>query len=49
MAQEQTVLPKGIVLNRDAIYAEIAKYDVIPVEQILRACHGKIALPILGD
>ncbi|KAI3341213.1 hypothetical protein F4824DRAFT_369369 [Ustulina deusta] len=39
MAQEQTVLPKGIVLNRDAIYAEIAKYDVIPVEQILRACH----------
>ncbi|KAI0428376.1 hypothetical protein F5Y09DRAFT_357810 [Xylaria sp. FL1042] len=39
MAQEQTVLPKGIVLNRDAVYAEIAKYDVIPVEQILRACH----------
>ncbi|KAI1425176.1 hypothetical protein F5Y12DRAFT_386910 [Xylaria sp. FL1777] len=39
MAQEQTVLPKGIVLNREAVYAEIAKYDVIPVEQILRACH----------
>ncbi|KAI0968876.1 hypothetical protein F4678DRAFT_190210 [Xylaria arbuscula] len=39
MAQEQTVLPKGIVLNREAIYAEIAKYDVIPVEQILKACH----------
>ncbi|KAI1818603.1 hypothetical protein GGS20DRAFT_195400 [Poronia punctata] len=41
MAQEQnqTILPKGIVLNRNAIYEEIARYDVIPVEQILRACH----------
>jgi hypothetical protein len=42
MAQEQnqTILPKGIVLNRNTIYQEIAKYDIIPVEQILRACHG---------
>ncbi|KAI0805035.1 hypothetical protein GGR55DRAFT_295216 [Xylaria sp. FL0064] len=39
MAQVQTVLPKGIVLNREDVYAEIAKYDVIPVERILRACH----------
>ncbi|KAI8624898.1 hypothetical protein F5Y19DRAFT_480135 [Xylariaceae sp. FL1651] len=39
MAQEQTILPKGIVLNRNAVYEEIAKYDVFPVEQILRACH----------
>ncbi|KAJ8131253.1 hypothetical protein O1611_g2372 [Lasiodiplodia mahajangana] len=39
MAQEQTVLPKGIVHNRIDVYADIAKYDVIPVELILRACH----------
>ncbi|KAI0411679.1 hypothetical protein F5X98DRAFT_43788 [Xylaria grammica] len=39
MAQEQAFLPKGIVHNRNAIYEEIAKYDVLPVEQILRACH----------
>ncbi|RWA04911.1 hypothetical protein EKO27_g10198 [Xylaria grammica] len=39
MAQEQALLPKGIVHNRNAIYEEIAKYDVLPVEQILRACH----------
>ncbi|KAI1130031.1 hypothetical protein F5Y10DRAFT_276408 [Nemania abortiva] len=38
MAQEQTVLPKGIVHNRINVYAEIAQYDVIPVELILRAC-----------
>ncbi|KAI0393798.1 hypothetical protein F5Y17DRAFT_458582 [Xylariaceae sp. FL0594] len=37
--QGQTVLPKGIVLNRETIYQEIAKYDVLPLEQILRACH----------
>lgn len=41
MAQVQTILPKGIVLNRNAVYEEIAKYDIIPVEQILRAYHGK--------
>ncbi|KAI0458140.1 hypothetical protein F5B21DRAFT_41059 [Xylaria acuta] len=39
MAQEQTILPKGIVLNRNSVYEEIAKYDVVPVERILRACH----------
>ncbi|KAI1199128.1 hypothetical protein F5X97DRAFT_133279 [Nemania serpens] len=39
MAQVQTILPKGIVLNRNAVYEEIAKYDIIPVEQILRAYH----------
>ncbi|RYC64949.1 hypothetical protein CHU98_g1240 [Xylaria longipes] len=39
MAQEQTILPKGIVLNRNTVYDEIAKYDVVPVERILRACH----------
>ncbi|KAJ3580388.1 hypothetical protein NPX13_g175 [Xylaria arbuscula] len=38
MAQEQTVLPKGIVLNNETIYAEIASYDVIPVELILKSC-----------
>ncbi|KAI0487573.1 hypothetical protein F4859DRAFT_262125 [Xylaria cf. heliscus] len=39
MAQEQTILPKGIVLNRNTVYEEIAKYDIVPVERILRACH----------
>ncbi|GAP86594.1 putative DUF1752 domain protein [Rosellinia necatrix] len=39
MAQEQTILPKGIVLNREAVYDEIAIYEVMPVEQILRARH----------
>ncbi|KAI2639192.1 hypothetical protein GGS21DRAFT_417331 [Xylaria nigripes] len=39
MAQEQMILPKGIVLNTDSIYEEIAKFDIIPVERILRACH----------
>ncbi|KAH8165020.1 hypothetical protein CIB48_g3222 [Xylaria polymorpha] len=39
MAEEQTILPKGIVLNRNTVYEEIAKYDVVPVERILRACH----------
>ncbi|KAI0534140.1 hypothetical protein GGR58DRAFT_75978 [Xylaria digitata] len=38
MAQEQTILPKGFVLNRNSVYDEIAKFDVVPVEQILRAC-----------
>ncbi|KAI0522187.1 hypothetical protein F5B22DRAFT_463224 [Xylaria bambusicola] len=38
MAQEQTVLPKGIVLNNETIYAEIAKYDIIPVDMILKSC-----------
>ncbi|KAI1141210.1 hypothetical protein F5Y05DRAFT_302970 [Hypoxylon sp. FL0543] len=33
------ILPKGIVLNRNDIYAEIAKYDIVPLEQILAACH----------
>lgn len=43
MAQEQTVLPKGIVLNNETIYAEIASYDVIPVELILKSCRGKLS------
>jgi hypothetical protein len=46
MPPEQ-ILPKGIVLNRNAVYEEIAKYDVLPVEQILRACHGKQISPNL--
>ncbi|KAI2615043.1 hypothetical protein GGR54DRAFT_319368 [Hypoxylon sp. NC1633] len=33
------ILPKGIVFNRNAIYEEIAKYDIVPLEQILAACH----------
>ncbi|KAI0385150.1 hypothetical protein F5Y04DRAFT_206360 [Hypomontagnella monticulosa] len=33
------ILPKGIVFNRNDIYAEIAKYDIVPLEQILAACH----------
>ncbi|KAI0203238.1 hypothetical protein F4808DRAFT_36220 [Astrocystis sublimbata] len=37
MAQEQTILPKGIVLNSHTIYEDIAKYDVVPVERILKA------------
>ncbi|KAJ8120650.1 hypothetical protein ONZ43_g2693 [Nemania bipapillata] len=37
MAQELTVLPKGIVHNRNSVYDDIAKYDVIPVELILKA------------
>lgn len=35
------ILPKGIVFNRNDIYAEIAKYDIVPLEQILAACHGQ--------
>ncbi|KAI1323581.1 hypothetical protein F5Y16DRAFT_403260 [Xylariaceae sp. FL0255] len=38
MADQQSVLPKGIVLNREAVYAELAQYDTVPVEQILNAC-----------
>ncbi|KAI1417374.1 hypothetical protein F5Y13DRAFT_84240 [Hypoxylon sp. FL1857] len=33
------ILPKGIVFNRTDIYAEIAKYDIVPLEQIHAACH----------
>ncbi|KAI1379112.1 hypothetical protein F4677DRAFT_358407 [Hypoxylon crocopeplum] len=33
------ILPKGIVFNRNDIYEEIAKYDIVPLEQILAACH----------
>ncbi|KAI8966506.1 hypothetical protein F5Y11DRAFT_343570 [Daldinia sp. FL1419] len=33
------ILPKGIVFNRNDIYEEIAKYDVVPLSQILAACH----------
>ncbi|KAI1391998.1 uncharacterized protein F4822DRAFT_111813 [Hypoxylon trugodes] len=33
------ILPKGIVFNRNSIYEEIAKYDIVPIEQILEACH----------
>ncbi|KAI2637874.1 hypothetical protein GGS26DRAFT_430013 [Hypomontagnella submonticulosa] len=33
------ILPKGIVFNRNTIYEEIAKYDIVPLEQILAACH----------
>ncbi|KAI1456827.1 hypothetical protein F4805DRAFT_467847 [Annulohypoxylon moriforme] len=33
------ILPKGIVFNRNDIYAEIAKYDIVPLEQIHAACH----------
>ncbi|KAI1472482.1 uncharacterized protein F4812DRAFT_464603 [Daldinia caldariorum] len=33
------ILPKGIVLNRNDVYEEIAKYDVVPLNQILAACH----------
>lgn len=27
------------MLNRDAVYEEIAKHDIIPIEHVLRACH----------
>ncbi|KAI0104349.1 hypothetical protein F4814DRAFT_452465 [Daldinia grandis] len=33
------ILPKGIVFNRNDIYDEIAKYDIVPLSQILAACH----------
>ncbi|KAI1654862.1 hypothetical protein F4813DRAFT_198140 [Daldinia decipiens] len=33
------ILPKGIVFNRNDIYEEIAKYDIVPLSQILAACH----------
>ncbi|KAI1103221.1 hypothetical protein F4804DRAFT_237330 [Jackrogersella minutella] len=33
------ILPKGIVFNKSDIYGEIAKYDIVPLEQILAACH----------
>ncbi|KAI1765731.1 hypothetical protein GGR53DRAFT_249752 [Hypoxylon sp. FL1150] len=33
------ILPKGIVFNRNTIYEEIAKYDIVPLEKIHEACH----------
>ncbi|KAI1486036.1 hypothetical protein F5X96DRAFT_689451 [Biscogniauxia mediterranea] len=33
------ILPKGIVFNKNTIYETIAEYDVVPIEQILQACH----------
>ncbi|KAL7621477.1 hypothetical protein AAE478_008800 [Parahypoxylon ruwenzoriense] len=33
------ILPKGIVFNRNTIYEEIAKYDIVPLEKIHAACH----------
>ncbi|KAF3054857.1 hypothetical protein GL218_07550 [Daldinia childiae] len=33
------ILPKGIVFNRNDIYEEIAKYEIVPLSQILAACH----------
>lgn len=33
------ILPKGIVFNRNTIYEEIAKYDIVPLEKIHSACH----------
>ncbi|KAI0850878.1 hypothetical protein F5Y00DRAFT_260328 [Daldinia vernicosa] len=33
------ILPKGIVFNKNDIYEEIAKYDIVPLSQILAACH----------
>ncbi|KAI1506078.1 hypothetical protein F5X99DRAFT_179104 [Biscogniauxia marginata] len=35
----EMILPKGIVFNKNTIYETIAKYDVVPIEQILEACH----------
>ncbi|KAI5924466.1 hypothetical protein F4810DRAFT_125196 [Camillea tinctor] len=35
----EMILPKGIVFNKNTIYETIAKYDVVPTEQILEACH----------
>lgn len=42
MSQEQSILPKGIVQNRNAVYDEIAENDVIPEEQILKMCQGSL-------
>ncbi|KAI1077524.1 hypothetical protein F5B20DRAFT_264858 [Whalleya microplaca] len=36
---QDMLLPKGIVSNSHTIYDEIATYDVLPLEQILAACH----------
>ncbi|KAH9895368.1 hypothetical protein F4778DRAFT_269176 [Xylariomycetidae sp. FL2044] len=35
----EMILPKGIVFNRSQVYAEIAKYDIVPLDKILGACH----------
>ncbi|KAI0595267.1 hypothetical protein F4775DRAFT_595494 [Biscogniauxia sp. FL1348] len=35
----EMILPKGFVFNKNTIYETIAKYDVVPIEQILEACH----------
>lgn len=41
MKMTDMILPKGIVFNRNTIYEEIAKYDVVPLEKIHAACHGQ--------
>ncbi|CAJ2503986.1 Uu.00g113800.m01.CDS01 [Anthostomella pinea] len=33
------ILPKGIVFNKESVYQEIAKFDVVPTDHILKACH----------
>ena len=37
------ILPKGIVVNTTDVYAEVASFPVIPVENIRRYWHGKSA------
>lgn len=34
------ILPKGIVLNHDRIYNQVASYSHIPPEQVFEFWHG---------
>jgi hypothetical protein len=34
------ILPKGIVLNSPEVYADVAKYDVVPPEKLWELWHG---------
>jgi hypothetical protein len=41
MDPETTILPKGIVVNSQKIYDEIAAYDMVPKERVWEIWRGK--------
>jgi hypothetical protein len=40
MEPPSMILPKGIVLNIDRVYKEVASYSVVPPEKIYEYWHG---------
>jgi hypothetical protein len=43
------ILPKGIVLNTDRVYKEVANYPTVPPEKIYEYWHGiKITVTPFG-